>query len=33
MLANYQDDTVYKIMMENEQILAGLNRLEITKSE
>jgi hypothetical protein len=33
MLANYQDDTVYKIMMENDQILAGLTRLEIIKSK
>jgi len=33
MLANYQGDIVYKIMMENEQILAGLTRLEITKSK
>lgn len=29
MLANYQDDTVYKIMMENNYILTGLEVLEI----
>jgi hypothetical protein len=31
MLANYKDDTVYKIFMKNEIILNGLSRLQITK--
>lgn len=31
MLANYQNDLVYKIVMENEQLLSGLDRLQITK--
>jgi len=33
MLANYQDDMVYKIMMSNENILAGLDRLQINQGE
>jgi len=32
MLANYQDDFVYGIMMKNEHILEGLDRLQITKN-
>lgn len=31
MLANYQNDAVYQILMENEQILNGLARLQIEK--
>ena len=31
MLANYQSDMVYQITMSNEQILNGLNRLQITE--
>jgi hypothetical protein len=31
MLANYQDDIVYKIMMKNKNILQGMDRLQITK--
>ena len=33
MLANYQNDAVYKIVMKNANILKGLDRLQITKSE
>jgi hypothetical protein len=33
MLANYEEDAVYKIMMKNENILNGLNRLQISKDE
>lgn len=33
MLANNQDDMVYRTVMKNKNILAGLARLEITKSE
>ena len=33
MLANFQDDFVYSVMMRNEHILEGLSRLGITKSE
>lgn len=33
MLANYQDDMVYEIVMQNEPLLNGLARLQITKSE
>ncbi len=33
MLANYENDWVYQIVMQNEQILEGLNRLQITKKE
>jgi hypothetical protein len=33
MLANYEDDIVYKIMMKNEHILKGLSLLQITKHE
>lgn len=33
MLANFQDDVVYQIMMENEYILNGLDRLQITHQE
>jgi len=33
MLANYQDDMVYQIMMSNENILAGLDRLQINQGE
>ena len=33
MLANYQDDTVYKIMMENGSILQGLARLQIASNQ
>ncbi|MEW5987924.1 MAG: glucoamylase family protein [Chloroflexota bacterium] len=32
MLANYQSDLVHRIVMQNEQILNGLGRLQITKS-
>ncbi len=32
MLANYENDFVHKIMMKNEQILRGLNNLQITKN-
>ena len=31
MLANYQNDIVFKIMMKNETILKGLNHLQITQ--
>jgi hypothetical protein len=31
MLANYQDDTVHKVVMQDQNILNGLNRLQITK--
>jgi hypothetical protein len=33
MLANYQDDFVYSIMMKNEHILEGINRLQIARNE
>jgi len=33
MLANYEDDTVYKITMENANILNGLSRLEILRDQ
>lgn len=33
MLANYENDLVYEIMMNNEQLLNGLQRLHITKNE
>jgi hypothetical protein len=33
MLANYQNDIVYQIMMKNENILKGLDRLQIKKNE
>lgn len=33
MLANYEDDFVYEIMMKNVQILNGLDLLQITKTE
>ncbi len=33
MLANYENDLVYKLVMQNEEILHGLDRLGITKSE
>lgn len=33
MLANYPNDLVYQIAMQNEQILNGLGRLQITKRE
>jgi hypothetical protein len=33
MLANYQNDLVYRIVMQNEQILNGLERLQISKQE
>ncbi|HUM70033.1 MAG TPA: glucoamylase family protein [Chloroflexota bacterium] len=33
MLANYENNLVHQIMMQNERILNGLNRLQITKSE
>jgi hypothetical protein len=33
MLANYQDDTVYKITMENANILNGLSHLEILRDQ
>jgi hypothetical protein len=33
MLANYQNDLVYKFMMKNGNILKGLNRLQITKNQ
>jgi hypothetical protein len=33
MLANYENDLVYQITMVNEQILNGLNRLQIEKNE
>lgn len=33
MLANYQNDLVHQIVMQNEQILNGLSRLQIAKSE
>lgn len=33
MLANYENDLVYKIVMQNAQILNGLDRLQITQSE
>jgi hypothetical protein len=33
MLANYESNLVYNIMMENESILAGLDRLQITEGE
>jgi hypothetical protein len=33
MLANYENDLVYQIIMANEQILNGLNRLQIEKNE
>ncbi len=32
MLANYQDNIVYKITMENKSILQGLNLLEIIET-
>ncbi len=32
MLANYEADTVHKIVMQNSNILSGLKRLQITKS-
>lgn len=33
MLANYQNNLVYDIVMQNEQILTGLDHLQLTKSE
>lgn len=33
MLANYENDLVYKIVMQNAQILNGLDRLQITQNE
>jgi hypothetical protein len=33
MLANYQNDLVYEIVMQNEQLLNGLARLQITPNE
>lgn len=33
MLANYENDLVYEIIMKNENILNGLSRLQITKNE
>jgi hypothetical protein len=33
MLANYQNDLVYDVVMQNEQLLNGLERLQITRSE
>lgn len=33
MLANYENDVVYRIIMENKSILNGLNRLQITKDK
>lgn len=33
MLANHQADIVHEIVMKNENILSGLNRLQITKNE
>lgn len=33
MLANYENDAVHQIVMQNEQILNGLTRLQITKGE
>ncbi len=33
MLANYNNDLVYRTMMENDNILKGLNRLQIAKTE
>ncbi|MCA9970915.1 MAG: hypothetical protein KC425_11905, partial [Anaerolineales bacterium] len=33
MLANYENDLVYRIMMQNEHVLNGLARLQITPSK
>ena len=33
MLANYENDIVYNIVMENVNVLNGLNRLQITNDE
>jgi hypothetical protein len=33
MLANYQNDMVYEIMMKNDHIIKGLNILQISKNE
>jgi len=33
MLANYQEDMVYKITMENKNLLQGLERLQIIENQ